>query len=123
MRIVLVLPLFAVACGRTPVFEGPELAVQVVDEAGNGVRRADVDLRGEDDDGARVVDRARTDGSGIAVFGHPGAGRYQLRVHTDLTCCVHEGALEARLRASDELVVVETVTGPCPTVAPTWCDN
>ena len=89
----LVLPLLVIACGRTPVFEGPELAVQVVDEAGNGVRRADVDLRGEDDDGERVVERARTDAAGIAVFRHPGRGRYQLRAHTDLICCGHEGAL------------------------------
>jgi hypothetical protein len=104
------LSLLPIACGRTPVFEGPELFVQVVDEASDGVRRADVELRGDDD--ARIVDRARTDSHGIAVFDFPGAGRYQLRAHTDLICCFHEGELAATLRGSDEWLVVETRTGP-----------
>ena len=114
------LSLLTIACGRTPVFEGPELYVQVVDEAGNGVGRADVELRGDDD---RSVEHARTDAHGVAVFDFPGTGRYRLRASTDLICCVHEGALDATLRDADEWLVVETRTGPCPTAVPTWCGD
>lgn len=112
----------ALACGRTPVFPGPQLIVQVVDELGEGVRKADVELRGIDDDGESVLDHARTDGDGVAIFEFPGRGEYELRAHTDLICCRHEGELRASVTRSDELLVVETRSGPCPTAVPTWCD-
>lgn len=122
LREVAAVSLLAVACGRSPLHEGPRLVVQVVDEAGDGVGRADVELRGIDDDGERVIDHARTDADGVAGFAFPGTGRYELRASTDLTCCAHEGMLEARVTGSDEVLVVETRTGPCPTAVPTWCD-
>lgn len=110
------------ACGRSPVASGPTLFVQVVDEIGDGVHKADVELRGIDVEGEPVVDHARSDSDGVAAFRFPGAGGYELRAHTDLTCCLHEGMLEADLTGWDELLVVETATGPCPTVVPQWCD-
>jgi hypothetical protein len=112
----------AIACGRSPVFPGPMLIVQVVDESGDGVSRADVELRGTDDEGELVIEHARSDSDGVAVFDFPGTGHYELRAHTDLICCLHEGTLEANVTRSDELLVVETATGPCPTAVPTWCE-
>jgi hypothetical protein len=112
----------ALACGRSPVFPGPTLIVQVVDELGGGVRRADVELRGIDDDGQRVLDHAHTDSDGVAVFDFPGAGQYELRARTDLICCLHEGMLAASVTREDELLILETASGPCPTAVPVWCE-
>lgn len=114
--------MLALGCGRSAVLPGPALIVQVVDEQGNGVRRAEVELRGIDDDGERVFDQARTDADGVAVFDYPGGGDYELRARTDLTCCFREGMLEASVTRSDELLVVETKTGPCPTWVPVSCE-
>lgn len=114
---------FAPACGRSPVFPGPQLFVQVVDEADHGVRRADVELRGTDDEGAPVYDEAHTDAHGVAIFDFPGVGEYELSARTDIICCMHEGELATTVTSADELLVVETRTGPCPFSVPTWCDD
>ncbi|HET6584048.1 MAG TPA: carboxypeptidase-like regulatory domain-containing protein [Nannocystaceae bacterium] len=109
------------ACGRTPLFSAPVLFVQVVDESGDGVPRADIELRGLDDDGEPVVAHAHADSDGVASFAYPGAGRYDLRATTDWVCCAHEGTLATTVTGPNELVVVETVTGLCPTWVPTSC--
>ena len=98
------------------------LIVQVVDESGDGVHRAEVELRGTDEEGDLVVEHARSDADGVAVFEFPGRGHYQLRAHTDPICCLREGTLDAEVTRSDELLVLETATGPCPTAVPTWCE-
>jgi hypothetical protein len=109
------------ACGRTPLGEEHGLIVQVVDEAGDGVAAAVVELYTVPHaDGPAIAD-GRTDGDGVAVLPFPGPGRYELRAQTDLRCCLRRGTLETTLARIDEIVVIETITGPCPTWTPESC--
>lgn len=97
--------------------------MQVVDEADHPVSGADIDLivGGIDDDLA--LERGRTDGDGVAIFEHPGPGDVHLDARTDITCCLREGATDATLGASTELVLVRARTGPCPTFSPPSCGD
>jgi hypothetical protein len=119
-RFAVLVLLLVGACGRTPAFSGPELLVQVVDEGDDALAGADVDLVTTDEE-PRVLGRAHTDGYGVATFEYPGNGTYSLRATTDFRCCYHEGILEVTLLDPSRIVVLETVTGPCPTWTPTSC--
>lgn len=110
--------LLAIACGRSPVATSPVLLVQVVDELGDGVPRAEVELR----ENGQMIDHAATDPDGVVAFRYPGEGDYLLRARTEPICCVHEGELATSVTGWDELLVVETFSGPCPTWVPSSCD-
>jgi hypothetical protein len=107
-------------CGRTPVGSDPTLLVQVVDESGDGVASALVELYAADDAGPAIAE-SRTDGGGVAALPFPGPGTYELSAQTDLRCCLRFGTLEATLIDTDEIVVIETTTGPCPSWTPESC--
>jgi len=113
--------LLLASCGRTPVGSERGLIVQVVDESGDGVAEADVELRAAVDGNGPVLAHGRTDGYGVTVLPHPEPGTYELHARTDLRCCLREGTLETSLERSDDFVVIETQTGPCPTWTPESC--
>lgn len=109
------------ACGRTPVGVEAGLIVQVVDEGGDGVAAAAVELRPVGDGDGPAIATGRSDRDGVAVLPFPGRGTYELRAQTELRCCLRSGTLETSLMHAGEVVVVETTSGPCPTWTPPSC--
>lgn len=109
-----------VGCGRSGFPTGElSFVVQVVDGQGDPVPNAEVHLRAPSSDAP--LDVATTSDEGVAVLEFLGAGTYDLDASTDARCCLVSGTARISVSEPGELVLLETVVGPCPTWTPPSC--